>query len=54
LLGAHRGGYAETANATMLSTALGNAGGSQPHANLAPYSVLSFCIAMQGIFPSQN
>lgn len=31
-----------------------NFGGSQPHTNLMPYLVLNFCIALQGIFPSQN
>ncbi len=31
-----------------------NAGGGQPHSNLQPYTALNFCIAMQGIFPSQN
>jgi microcystin-dependent protein len=31
-----------------------NAGGSQAHQNMMPYLVLSFCIALQGIFPSQN
>jgi len=30
------------------------AGGSQPHENMAPYLVLNFCIALQGIFPSRN
>jgi microcystin-dependent protein len=29
-------------------------GGSQSHNNMQPYLVLSFCIALQGIFPSQN
>jgi microcystin-dependent protein len=29
-------------------------GGSQPHTNMCPYLVLNFCIALQGIFPSQN
>jgi microcystin-dependent protein len=29
-------------------------GGSQPHDNMEPYLVLNFCIALQGIFPSQN
>ena len=29
-------------------------GGSQPHDNTQPYTVLNFCIALQGIFPSQN
>jgi len=30
------------------------AGGSQPHNNMQPYLVLSYIIALQGIFPSQN
>jgi microcystin-dependent protein len=29
-------------------------GGNQPHENMSPYLVLNFCIALQGIFPSQN
>jgi len=29
-------------------------GGSQAHANQQPYNTLNFCIALQGIFPSQN
>jgi microcystin-dependent protein len=29
-------------------------GGSQAHENRMPYTVLNFCIALQGIFPSQN
>ena len=28
-------------------------GGGQAHANMQPYLVLNFCIALQGIFPSQ-
>jgi microcystin-dependent protein len=31
----------------------GNTGGGQAHANLQPYTVLNYCIALQGIFPSQ-
>lgn len=30
------------------------AGGSQAHLNMQPFLTLSFCIALQGIFPSQN
>jgi microcystin-dependent protein len=41
-------------NATMNATAIGAAGGSQPHANIEPYLALTFCIATQGIFPSRN
>src|SRR5256885_1302725 len=29
-------------------------GGSQPHNNMMPYMALSFCIALQGVFPSQG
>jgi microcystin-dependent protein len=29
-------------------------GGSQPHENRQPYSVLQACIALTGIFPSRN
>jgi microcystin-dependent protein len=31
-----------------------NVGGSQAHLNMQPFLVLTFCIALQGIFPSQN
>ena len=33
---------------------IGNAGGSQAHLNMQPFLTLSFCIALQGIFPSPN
>jgi microcystin-dependent protein len=39
---------------SMLAGTIGNAGGSQAHENMQPYLTLSFCIALQGIFPSQN
>jgi microcystin-dependent protein len=29
-------------------------GGSQAHTNMQPFLALNFCIALQGIFPSQN
>ncbi|HKQ07132.1 MAG TPA: tail fiber protein [Blastocatellia bacterium] len=31
---------------------VGNTGGSQAHLNMQPFLTLSFCIALQGIFPS--
>ncbi len=31
-----------------------NVGGSQAHLNMQPFLILSFCIALQGIFPSPN
>ncbi|MDB5069952.1 MAG: Tail Collar domain protein [Candidatus Eremiobacteraeota bacterium] len=40
--------------AAMLPAMVTTAGGSQPHANMMPYSVLNYIIALQGIFPSQN
>lgn len=33
---------------------ISNYGGSQPHENQQPFLILNFCIALQGIFPSQN
>lgn len=43
-----------TESTTLDPSASGAVGGSQPHTNLQPYLALSFCIALQGIFPSQN
>jgi microcystin-dependent protein len=31
-----------------------NVGGSQAHLNMQPFLTISFCIALQGIFPSAN
>lgn len=39
---------------TMTPETLAVVGGSQPHTNLMPTLVLTYCIALQGIFPSQN
>ena len=41
-------------NAVMSAQTVGNVGGSQAHLNMQPFLVLNFCIALQGIFPSQN
>ena len=38
----------------MSPDAVTSVGGSQPHNNMMPYLGLSFCIALQGIFPSRN
>lgn len=40
-------------NLTALGTQIvGNTGGGQAHQNMQPFLTLSFCIALQGIFPS--
>jgi len=38
----------------MSSAAVANVGGGQAHLNMQPFLTLNFCIALQGIFPSQN
>jgi microcystin-dependent protein len=39
---------------SLLPATITNTGGSQAHQNMQPYLVLTFCIALQGIFPSRN
>jgi microcystin-dependent protein len=47
--------YHAVSNLTTMNPAtVTNTGGSQAHNNMMPYLVLSFCIALQGIFPSQT
>jgi microcystin-dependent protein len=41
-------------NSQMAPAAIATTGLSQPHNNMAPYLVVNFCIALQGIFPSRN
>lgn len=38
----------------MNPATVAQAGGSQPHPNLQPYTTLNFCIALSGIFPSRS
>lgn len=38
----------------MAAGSIGDTGGSQPHLNMMPSLALTFCIALQGIFPSRN
>ena len=46
--------YDQPVNLTPLaSAAIANVGG-QGHNNMQPYTVLSFAIALQGVFPSRN
>jgi microcystin-dependent protein len=47
--------YTPAVNLTSINPAtVGNVGGSQAHLNMQPFLTLSFCIALQGIFPSPN
>ena len=56
LFGAFNNAYrAPGANSVALPAAtVSNLGGSQPHSNMSPYLVLTYGIALQGIFPSPN
>jgi microcystin-dependent protein len=45
--------YSGPANLTAMNPGMiGNVGGSQAHLNMQPFLTISFCIALQGIFPS--
>ena len=47
--------YTPPASLTTLSPdSVTNVGGSQPHINMMPFLTLNWCIALQGIFPSQS
>jgi len=47
--------YAAATNLTTINSGtVTNTGGSQAHLNMQPFLTLSFCIALQGIFPSPN
>jgi microcystin-dependent protein len=47
--------YSPAASLTSLfAGSVTNTGGSQAHLNMQPFLTLNFCIALEGIFPSQN
>jgi microcystin-dependent protein len=46
--------HAPTNPVAMNAESITTAGGGQPHENMQPYLTISFCIALQGIFPSQT
>lgn len=46
--------YSGIGNESLSAEVITSSGGSQAHTNMQPYLTLSFCIALQGIFPSQN
>jgi microcystin-dependent protein len=41
-------------NQGLDASSVSQTGGSQPHTNMQPYLTLNYCIALVGIFPSQN
>jgi microcystin-dependent protein len=46
-------GPGTSANATMNNASIGNSGNNLPHDNLTPFQVISFIIALEGVYPSQ-
>lgn len=44
--------YAVSLQNTAMAGTMNPTGGSQAHLNMQPFLTLSFCIALQGIFPS--
>jgi microcystin-dependent protein len=47
-------GPAPSDGSALNPAAIGLAGGNQPHANLQPYLVVNFIIALQGIYPPRG
>lgn len=48
------GNYTLADRTTLHSNTISNAGGGQAHTNMQPFLTLSYCIALQGLFPSRN
>ena len=47
--------YAAPTNLVALGPdMIANVGGSQAHQNMQPFIIVTYCIALSGIFPSQN
>jgi microcystin-dependent protein len=46
--------HSPTSLTSLTPATVTNVGGSQAHLNMQPFLTLSFCIALQGIFPSPN
>lgn len=55
VLGAFNNAYSQpTATTALVDGTISYVGGNQAHENMQPYLTLNFCIALQGIFPSQT
>lgn len=46
--------YQTTSNTQLAFGAAAQVGGDNPHQNMQPYLTLSFCIALQGVFPPRG
>jgi|HubBroStandDraft_1064217.scaffolds.fasta_scaffold11589_2 microcystin-dependent protein len=46
--------YGVSQNVAMNAASVASTGSGDVHSNIAPCLTLNFCIALQGIFPSQN
>ena len=46
--------YSTPSDSSMNPAQLTPAGGGQPHNNMQSYLTLTYCIALQGIFPARN
>ncbi|MGA1940677.1 phage tail protein [Arcobacter sp. YIC-310] len=44
----------EASLVNMNSGTCSSVGGGQPHYNLMPFSVINYCIALKGLYPSRN
>lgn len=47
-------GPATTSPTSLAPATVSSTGGNQPHGNIQPYTAISYIIALEGIFPSQN
>ena len=47
-------GAPDAGTAPMHADAIGTAGGSQPHENMAPYGTVNYIISLFGIYPTQG
>ena len=46
--------YGGPADAVMAAQAIGPTGGGGPHNNLPPYLAITFCLALQGVYPPRG
>jgi microcystin-dependent protein len=46
--------FEDVPSGNMAATAIGPAGGSQPHENVQPFLCVNFIISLFRIFPTQN